>query len=122
MPGRTGKPVRKAVLALLTALSACHAAPTAPPLTTAQSAARHPADPRLAALYDRSCRACHTTPDSGAPLSGNHAQWDPRWAKGEDALLQSAVAGFGAMPAGGQCATCTAGDYRALIRFLADRP
>jgi len=25
------------------------------------------------------------------------------------------------MPAGGQCATCTAADYTALIRFMADQ-
>jgi cytochrome c5 len=36
-------------------------------------------------------------------------------------LLQNAVAGYNRMPAGGQCATCTADDYAALIRFMADR-
>jgi cytochrome c5 len=109
------------VLALLV-LAACHATPAAQPLTVAQSAARHPADPRLAALYDGSCRACHTNRDSGAPLSGDHTQWDARWAKGAPVLLQNAVAGTNRMPAGGQCATCTAADYAALIRFMADQP
>jgi cytochrome c5 len=112
--------MKRTLLTLCLALGACHAAPA--PLTEAQSAARRPADARLAALYDGSCRACHTRRDSGAPLSGDHTQWDARWAKGPDALLQSAVAGFNAMPAGGQCATCTAADYAALIRFMADRP
>lgn len=107
------------VIALL-GLGACHAAPK--PLTAQESAARHPADARLAALYDGSCRACHTNVDSGAPLSGDHAAWDPRWAKGAPVLLQSAVAGYNGMPAGGQCPTCTADDYRALIRFMADQP
>jgi cytochrome c5 len=112
--------MKRSLLTLCLALGACHAAPA--PLTEAQSAARHPADARLAALYDGSCRACHTRRDSGAPLSGDHTQWDARWAKGPDVLLQSAVSGLGAMPAGGQCATCTAADYAALIRFMADRP
>ena len=103
-------------------LAACHAVPVAKPLTEAQSAARHPADAHLSALYDGSCRACHTNRDSGAPLSGDHTQWDGRWAKGAPALLQSAVAGYNKMPAGGQCATCTARDYAALIRFMADQP
>jgi cytochrome c5 len=114
--------MRKApVVMVVLALAACHGAPPAPPLTEAQSAARRPADAHLAALYDGSCRACHTTRDSGAPLSGDHAQWDARWAKGAPALLQSAVAGYNKMPAGGQCATCTAHDYEALIRFMADQ-
>jgi cytochrome c5 len=109
---------RGMVLATLV-LAACHGAQ---PLTAAQSAARRPADAHLAALYDGSCRACHTNRDSGAPLSGDHTQWDARWAKGPDALLQNAVAGYNKMPAGGQCATCTAADYAALIRFMADQP
>lgn len=103
-------------LALLL-LSGCH---KAQPLTEAQSAARHPADVHLAAIYDGSCRTCHTNRDSGAPLSGDHTQWDVRWAKGPDALQQNAVAGYNKMPAGGQCGTCTAADYAALIRFMAD--
>jgi cytochrome c5 len=108
---------RRAQLALgVMMLGACHAAK---PLTPAQSAARHPADAHLAALYDGSCRACHTSADSGAPLSGDHTQWDARWAKGPAVLLQNAVGGYNRMPAGGQCATCTAADYAALIRFMA---
>ena len=107
------------MIALIT-LAGCHAAPAAHPLTPAQAAARHPADARLAALYETSCRACHTSADSGAPLSGDHTQWDARWAKGPAVLLQSAVAGYNRMPAGGQCATCTAADYTALIAFMAD--
>ncbi len=103
------------------ALAACHPAPTAQPLTQAQAAARHPADVGLATLYDGSCRACHTNRDSGAPLSGDHAQWDVRWAKGPDVLLQHAVAGYNGMPAGGQCTTCTPAEYAALIRFMADQ-
>ena len=99
-------------------LASCQAAQ---PLTEAQAAARRPAGAHLAALYDASCRSCHTRRDSGAPLSGDHTQWDARWAKGPDTLLQHAVAGYNAMPAGGQCATCTAADYTALIRFMADQ-
>jgi cytochrome c5 len=115
------KPDIRLALGALITLSACHAAPPAHPLTPAQAAARHPADARLAALYDTSCRACHTSADSGAPLSGDHTQWDARWAKGSAVLLQSAVAGYNRMPAGGQCASCTAADYTALIAFMADQ-
>lgn len=100
-------------------LSACEAPPQ--PLTPEQSAALKPADPRLAQLYDSSCRACHTVKDSGAPLSGDRTVWDPRWAKGEDVLLTEAQVGFNNMPANGQCFTCTPDDLAALIRFMAGR-
>jgi cytochrome c5 len=81
-----------------------------------------PADARLAGLYAQSCKACHTAPDSGAPLAGDHDAWAPRWAKGLPALVQSSVGGLGGMPAGGQCFACQPADYEALIRFMADRP
>ncbi len=91
------------------------------PLTQEQSAALRPADARLAELYDNSCRACHTVKDSLAPLTGDRTLWDARWAQGEEALLAAVLQGKQAMPAGGQCFTCTPDDYRALIRFMAGR-
>jgi cytochrome c5 len=107
-----------AILALTT-LSACGEKPAAP--TAAQLATMKPADARLAALYEGSCKACHTKPDSGAPLVHDHAAWDPRWDKGLAVLTGHAIVGFQAMPAGGQCTACTKADYEALIRFMADR-
>jgi cytochrome c5 len=109
-----------AIIIACAALAACGQTPPQP-LTPAQSAALTPADARLAALYQGACKACHTVTDSKAPLTGDRTAWDPRWAKGEDALLASAVQGKGAMPAGGQCFACTAEDLRALIRFMAGR-
>lgn len=111
--------MKRFALALPLALAACEAPPQ--PLTPAQSAALKPADARLAALYESSCKACHTVADSGAPLTGDRTQWDARWAKGEAVLLQHTQVGFGAMPAGGQCFTCTPADMAALIRFMAGR-
>jgi cytochrome c5 len=35
-------------------------------------------------------------------------------------LLKSTVGGLGGLPPGGQCFACSAGDYEALIRFMAD--
>jgi len=111
--------MRRLVYVLPLALTACQAPPQS--LTPVQSAALTPADPQLASLYETSCKACHTVADSGAPLTGDRSQWDARWAKGEDVLLQHAQVGFGAMPAGGQCFTCTTDDTAALIRFMAGR-
>jgi cytochrome c5 len=84
-----------------------------------QAATIAPANEHLATLYQQSCKACHAIENSGAPLVGDRSQWDPRWNKGMPALMQSVVAGFNGMPAGGQCFACTAADYEALIKFLA---
>jgi cytochrome c5 len=105
-------------------LAACSPAkPAADPAQVAATAlAAEPADPNLARLYDSSCKACHGHAGSGAPPTHDHASWDPRWAKGEAALVQSVIGGRGGMPAGGQCFACTVADYHALIRFMADQP
>lgn len=102
-------------------LAGCHAEPPPKPLTPQQSAALKPANAKLAGLYEQACKSCHTVADTGAPLTGDRTKWDPRWAKGEEALLNSAVQGFRGMPAGGQCFACTPDDYRGLIRFMAGR-
>lgn len=111
---------RLIVLGGLALLVACGPKPPTP-LTPEQSAALKPADLRLAALYDGSCKRCHTVGDSGAPLTGDRTMWDKRWAKGMPALMQSAVGGLGGMPAGGQCFSCSPADHEALIRFMAAR-
>lgn len=110
------------IVAALMALSACSGASQPSPADALERAATAtPADARLAGLYRQSCQTCHAAADSGAPLTLDRAAWDPRWAKGQDALLQSVVTGFNAMPAGGQCFSCTPDDYRALIAFMAGR-
>lgn len=106
-----------AVLCLAALASACDSKKPAP---TPQEALA-PADPHLAELYAHSCKACHAVPGTGAPLVHDHTAWDPRWDKGENVLLDHAILGFQAMPAGGQCASCTPRDYEKLIRFLAGK-
>lgn len=88
--------------------------------TAGQLATLKPTDVHLAALYTQSCKACHANENSGAPLVHDHAAWDARWAKGLPTLVEHAIVGFQAMPAGGQCAACTKKDFEGLIRFMAD--
>ncbi len=108
-------------LPALLLLAGCQPEPPAKPMTPEQSAALKPADARIAGLYEQACKSCHTVPDTGAPLAGDRTQWDARWAKGEDALLNSTIRGLNGMPAGGQCFSCSPNDYKALIRFMAGR-
>ncbi|MDP1632954.1 MAG: c-type cytochrome [Caulobacter sp.] len=99
-------------------LAACGPAPMPAP-TPEQAALFKPADARLAGLYETSCKACHAIPESGAPMVHDAAAWAPRWKQGLPVLVDHTIQGFNAMPAGGQCATCTPGDFEGLIRFVA---
>lgn len=107
------------LIAFLVALPGC--GQSRRPVTQEESAALTPTTAKIASLYERSCKTCHTEPASGAPLTGNGSHWDVRWEKGEAALLQSTITGLNGMPAGGQCVDCSPDDYRALIRFMAGR-
>jgi len=68
--------------------------------------------------YVGSCGACHAIEGMGAPVTGNAAQWEPRLAKGMEALVSSVKNGLGIMPAGGMCNTCSDDDYKALITYM----
>jgi cytochrome c5 len=100
-------------------ISGCGPAPKPAP-TPEQAALLKPADARLAGLYETSCKACHAIPESGAPMVHDTAAWAPRLKQGMPLLVDHTILGFNAMPAGGQCATCTPADLEALIRFMAD--
>jgi cytochrome c5 len=78
-----------------------------------------PADAELAAIYNRSCRSCHTVAATGAPLTGDVKGWAERISKGSDVLLESVVSGFGGMPPFGLCMDCDADQFDALIAFMA---
>ena len=96
----------------------CQEAPVAA-VDEAASRAITPADPALAAIYDRSCRSCHTVAATGAPLTGDVAAWGPRMDKGADVLLQNVINGFGGMPPLGLCMDCNQEQFDALIEFMA---
>lgn len=57
------------------------------------------------ATYNGACLACHATGAGGAPVVGDVAAWEPRIAKGVEALHTSGingVAGTGMMAKGGR--------------------
>ncbi len=57
---------------------------------------------------------------SGSPKLGDKAAWEPRIAKGMDALMQSAIDGIPgtAMPPRGTCATCSDADLKAAVEYM----
>jgi len=78
-----------------------------------------PAQPEIAAIYNRSCRNCHTIAATGAPLTGDAAGWSPRLDKGMDTLVDNVVNGFGGMPPFGMCMDCDLDQFEALVDFMA---
>ena len=68
--------------------------------------------------YAASCGSCHAYAVAGAPKTGDAAQWEPRLAKGMEALVSSVKNGLGVMPAGGMCTTCSDDDHKALITYM----
>lgn len=77
-----------------------------------------PSDSGLADLYASSCQTCHTSADSGAPLTGDVEAWADRLDQGMDTLLDHTIDGFGGMPPLGSCMDCSEEDFEALIEFM----
>lgn len=50
-------------------------------------------------LYEQACVMCHADGAYGAPRFGSVEDWQPRIAKGKDALYSSALNGHDIMPA-----------------------
>lgn len=71
------------------------------------------------AKYAASCGACHAYGVANAPKTGDAGQWEPRLAKGMDALVASVKKGLNAMPPGGLCNGCSDEEYKELITYMA---
>lgn len=102
-------------------LPACGDKAPPPPDATAIAKASElqPSDPALAAIYERSCRTCHSHVEAKAPLAGYAPHWKPRLQQGMPVLLAHVRDGFQGMPARGYCNDCSDSDYEALIHFMA---
>lgn len=70
------------------------------------------------AIYQKACMACHASGAAGAPKFGDKAAWELRLAQGLDQLLQTAIAGKGAMPPRGTCMDCTDDDLKVAIEYM----
>jgi cytochrome c5 len=88
---------RVVVLGLVASLAAC-SSESAETLADA-----HPGQ----STYNEACISCHNPGISGAPRLGDADAWQPRAAKGRQALVASTVNGLNAMPAKGMCWQCS---------------
>lgn len=70
-------------------------------------------------IYNRFCFSCHGPGTAGAPRVGDSAAWEPRLAKGRDALLEATMEGIPpAMPPMGLCQHCTDEELWAAIEHM----
>ena len=92
--------------------------------TAAPAAATPPATMQVAgagaggeALYKQACAVCHATGVANAPKLGDQAAWAPRIKEGLPKLVQSAIAGKGAMPAKGGTSASEA-EIRSTVEYM----
>ena len=69
--------------------------------------------------FMNNCVQCHADSVTGAPVMGNTEVWSEIMSKGEDRVLVNVVQGLRGMPPMGYCSSCSEGDFRQLIRFMA---
>ena len=68
-------------------------------------------------LFNGACAACHATGVAGAPKLGDAAAWEPRYARGLDALFATVTKGKGAMPPRGG-SSYSDDEIKSIIRFM----
>lgn len=95
---------------ILLLLTACGSKPALAPVTLTEQQNK---------LFQQSCQTCHANAASPAPQMGDIKAWEKRIEKGLPVLVQNAMQGFNAMPAGGLCTICTPEDFEAMIRYMA---
>lgn len=107
-------------LALVFFLSGCTSLNT--PVSQHQPSAPFSIDVANAAVmgkWARSCALCHITGEAGAPVLGDHDEWQRRLVQGEQAILENVLNGYNSMPPLGYCMSCEVSDFRAMIAYMA---
>ena len=64
------------------------------------------------------CAKCHQTGAGGAPKIGDRAAWIPRVKQGFEALVRSAIEGYGPMPSRADVANLTDSEIRAAVAYM----
>ncbi len=108
-----------AVAAVALILSACTSTPVAATAPAAPPApAKTVATEQGKTVFNQNCAMCHIPGLAESPKLGDKAAWGPRLAQGKDALLKSALAGKGVMPAKGGNPKLTEDELKAAIDFM----
>lgn len=102
------------------------AAPAAPAPAPAPAAAAGPAPSaevlaKGEKIYTATCVACHGAGVLGAPKFGDKAAWQPRIAKGMDALYSSSLNGIKMMPPRGGNAALKDDEMKAAVDYMVSK-
>lgn len=73
-------------------------------------------------VYQQFCGTCHKTGVANAPKFADKAAWEPRIARGKDALYQSAINGVAgtAMTPKGSCMNCSDDELKAAVDYMVE--
>lgn len=69
-------------------------------------------------VVEARCADCHKTGKEGAPRIGDQAAWVPRFKRGVDFLVRSAINGHGPMPPRGGMTDLTDSEIRGAILYM----
>jgi cytochrome c5 len=72
-------------------------------------------------IYTATCLACHGAGVLGAPKFGDKAMWEPRIAKGMDALYANSIKGINTMPARGGNAALKDDEMKAAVDYMVSK-
>ena len=76
-------------------------------------------------VYKKTCALCHASGVAGAPIPGNHDDWDARVAQGNDVLYKHALEGFtgekGMMPPRGGGTSLKDDEVKAAVDFMVSK-
>lgn len=75
----------------------------------------------VAAKYQMTCFACHSTGAAGAPVTGDSEAWEERMDKGMEVVMANAINGVNAMPAKGMCMDCSDDNLVSLVEYMLDQ-
>ena len=71
--------------------------------------------------YTEACISCHNPGIGGAPRMGDADAWQPRAAKGRQALVNSTINGLNGMPAKGMCWQCSDEQLGHAVDYMLDQ-
>jgi cytochrome c5 len=120
-------PVAPAAPSVSAAAAPTEAAPaTAPAAAPTPAAAVGPAPSaevlaKGEKIYTATCVACHGAGVLGAPKFGDKAAWQPRIAKGMDALYSSSLNGIKMMPPRGGNAALKDDELKAAVDYMVSK-
>jgi cytochrome c5 len=73
-------------------------------------------------VFKKVCALCHAAGVAGAPIPGNHEDWDARLAQGNEVLYKHAIEGFtgekGMMPPRGGGSSLTDDEVKAAVDYM----